>query len=71
MFNIINIIKGNWKRFNGVSTPISRSRLAICKSCDNKKRILFVGYICKSCGCPIKSKVLVHEEKCPNNKWII
>jgi hypothetical protein len=45
-------------------TEQSEQRLAICHSCPE-----WNGKSCKVCGCYVKLKVRVPEEKCPHGKW--
>lgn len=45
-------------------TEESKARLAICESCDQ-----WTGRSCKICGCFVKLKVKIPEEKCPAGKW--
>lgn len=45
-------------------TEESKARLAICQSCDQ-----WTGRSCKLCGCFVKLKVKIPEEKCPAGKW--
>jgi hypothetical protein len=45
-------------------TDESKARLAICESCDQ-----WTGKSCKICGCFVKLKVKIPEEKCPAGKW--
>lgn len=67
---IKNIIMGNWNRFTGKTlTNEGRRRLQICLQCEDKIRIGRNEYICKHCGCPIKSKNFVLDEECLLNKW--
>lgn len=49
-------------------TEDEKIRLDICSSCT-KTICLGKEKICSQCGCPIKSKVRVKEEKCNLNKW--
>lgn len=67
---IKNIIIGNWKRISCQKlTEEGQRRLNICLQCEDKIKISKKEYICKHCGCPIKSKNFVLEEKCLLNKW--
>lgn len=71
IFNKIkNIVIGNWRRFSGNQlTEEGQRRFNICMECDHKIQIAKTEYICKECGCPIKSKCQVLDEKCLLNKW--
>lgn len=63
-----NIIIGNWRNLTGYQSDETRRRRSICKSCDHN--IKFSGIrVCELCGCPIKSKTTVENEKCLSNKW--
>ena len=42
--------------------------IKICNNCNDKKYIIWIGYICKHCGCVLKSKATVEDEHCPMNK---
>lgn len=45
-----------------------RERVTTCSTCE----FLHKGLIhrCSSCGCPIKTKVLLKSESCPKGKWL-
>jgi hypothetical protein len=45
-------------------TEESKARLEVCKGCDQ-----WTGKSCKMCGCFVKLKVRIPEEKCPIGKW--
>lgn len=45
-------------------TEESKARLAVCHGCDK-----WTGTSCKVCGCFVKLKVKIPEEKCPEGKW--
>lgn len=45
-------------------TEESNARLATCQSCEQ-----WTGKSCKLCGCFVKLKVRIPEEKCPAGKW--
>ena len=65
-----NIFVGNFKRIFGQEmTQEGQRRLEICMQCEDKIRIGRNEYICKHCGCPIKSKNFVLDEECLLNKW--
>lgn len=67
---IKNIIVGNWRRFTCQKlTEEGQRRLNICLKCEDKIKISKNEYICKHCGCPIKSKNFILEEECLLNKW--
>lgn len=73
MVNIIkkflNILEGTAKNILHIYPEFSRQRYKICKKCDEKLYIPGFGFICKKCGCIIKSKITVKDEKCKLNKW--
>jgi len=43
---------------------MARYRLAFCNECPNKKNGR-----CKLCGCFVKAKVRVENQKCPDGRW--
>ena len=45
-------------------TEESKARLAVCHKCDK-----WTGTSCKVCGCFVKLKVKIPQEKCPEGKW--
>ena len=45
-------------------TEESKTRLAVCHKCDK-----WTGTSCKVCGCFVKLKVKIPQEKCPEGKW--
>ncbi len=69
MIKIKHIILGTLYNIFNKKKDISNPRLKICYKCKDKKYIFLVGYICKHCGCVLKSKTPVEDEKCPMNKW--
>ena len=67
---IKNIFIGNFNRFFGKElTKEVQKRLQICMECEDKIRITKNEYVCKHCGCPIKSKSFVLDEECFLKKW--
>lgn len=65
---IRNIIVGNWRNLIGYTSDEQKRRLDICKTCEHN--IKFSGTrICNLCGCILKSKAAVEDEKCYINKW--
>lgn len=65
-----NIIVGNWRRFTGQAlTEEGQRRLDICMKCDRKAQIAKNEYVCRECGCLLRSKVQVLEESCYLGKW--
>lgn len=69
MINIKHIILGTWYNVFNKKQDVSNPRLDICSCCPDKKYLLGIGYICKHCGCVLKSKTTINDEKCPINKW--
>lgn len=69
-FNWVKRVFTGWyNRFTGKNMELGKQRLEICMKCEDKLRLLGDEYICSHCGCPLKSKTLVNEEKCSLNKW--
>ena len=67
---IKNIFVGNFKRIKGEElSDEGKRRLNICIQCEDKIKISRNEYVCKHCGCPIKSKNFVLYEECYLNKW--
>lgn len=64
-----HIILGTYYNMTNKKTEISYPRLQICKTCENNKIQLCFGNYCDICGCILKSKTRVIDEKCPVNKW--
>lgn len=65
---IRNIIIGWYRRFFKPITEEEKQRLQTCLTCPDKIK-LGKEYVCKHCGCPVKSKIRVDKEKCYLNKW--
>ncbi len=66
---IIYGIKGITKSILGIDVTdnkLAQARIIICSTCSsldhNKMR-------CNECGCKLKYKVLLNNEKCPLGKW--
>lgn len=66
---IKHIIKGTYNNIFNKEQELSRSRLIKCYLCKDKKYLFGLGFICKHCGCVLKSKTTVKDEKCPAGKW--
>ena len=65
---LLHIIIGNWRRLIGYQSDEMKERLKICSTCEHK--IKFMGNeICDVCGCILKAKASIHDEKCLMNKW--
>lgn len=67
--NIKNIIEGWYRRWFKPLDEHEKRRLQICEACENKIRLYGNEYVCRSCGCPIKSKIRSKNEVCALNKW--
>jgi hypothetical protein len=48
-------------------TPLTKSRIAICHTCENRTKVWFC---CNICKCFIIAKARVESEKCPLGKWL-
>ena len=69
MYLQLNIFVGNFKRIKGEElSDEGKRRLNICIQCEDKIKISRNEYVCKHCGCPIKSKNFVLDEECYLNK---
>lgn len=66
--HIINIIIGNFKRLFHLGRSLYTERYRICAQCSEKEDTP-IGEICGLCGCPLKSKLVVDNEKCLIKKW--
>ena len=64
-----NIIEGWYRRWFKPLNEHEKHRLLICEQCDNKIKLYKGEYACKSCRCPIKSKIRSKDEVCALNKW--
>lgn len=64
-----NIIIGTYNNIFNKNNIISKPRLEICNICEYKVKVKGIGDICGICGCILKSKTTVDNEKCPKNKW--
>lgn len=69
VIKIKHIIKGTYNNIFKKEQELSRSRLVKCYLCKDKKYLFGLGFICKHCGCVLKSKTTVKDEKCPAGKW--
>ena len=58
-----SIIKGNFYRFHNVNNDLYIKRYSKCKNCQHKENTP-IGEVCGLCGCPLKSKLRVPDEKC-------
>ena len=46
---------------------VRQERMAACANCENLKGFLILR--CGLCGCVLKGKTLLLNEKCPAGKW--
>ena len=66
---IKHIILGTFKNIFKIYPKFSKNRYMICSRCSHRKRYKLLGFYCDECGCIIKSKITIKEEKCPHDKW--
>ena len=66
--HFIKIVIGNFRHLFGITPDYYQQRYKICKKCSNLERTP-IGEICGLCGCPLKSKLRVKDEKCLMNKF--
>jgi len=69
LIKIWHIIKSFYYRIFNKNQYLKAKRLPICNTCEHKIDIIGDESICGQCGCIIKNKILVKEEKCLINKW--
>lgn len=69
MVKIWHIIKGTYNNIFNKFSKLSIYRMSVCATCPKRKHIWGFGHYCSICGCIIKSKVTIDEEKCPNGRW--
>ena len=69
LVKIRNIVIGTYNNIFKREQDLSRKRLTECYKCEDKIYIVGLGFICKHCGCVLKSKTTVFDESCPINKW--
>jgi len=65
---IRNIFLGWWYRITGSNYELYKNRIKICNQCEHKVK-MFGDYWCNQCGCELKAKTRVKDEKCLMNKW--
>lgn len=58
------IIKAWAAALFGRNKAMAKPRLEICKVCPSN----ILG-VCTHCGCPVRAKVRLKEETCPEGKW--
>lgn len=68
IIKIKHIILGWWYRITGSNYDLYKSRMETCRSCEYRK-LLFGDEICSVCGCFLKAKTRVENEKCLKGKW--
>lgn len=68
LLKLKNIIIGNWRNIRGYQSDEQKRRLDICKTCEHNVKYMKTR-ICDQCGCILKSKASVENEKCVLNKW--
>ena len=66
---IKNIVKGWYFRCLGKNKELFDERFKHCNKCSSLIYITKREAICKECGCPIKSKLVVKDEYCLLKKW--
>lgn len=66
---IKHIIIGTYNNIFNKEKELSKQRLIVCYMCKDKKYLFGLGCICKKCGCILKSKTTILDEKCPAGKW--
>lgn len=69
LMKIKHIIIGTYNNIFNKQQELSKSRLLKCILCKDKVYIFGLGFICKHCGCVLKSKTTVEDEICPIGKW--
>lgn len=63
-----HIIIGWFNRIFKRNTYLYNKRIQICNACEHKEKILNEEY-CSICFCPLKSKLVVEDEQCYDNRW--
>lgn len=49
---------------------LQQKRLEICMPCEHIAIVPLLGFAkCNACGCPIRSKIMLDNSKCPKGKW--
>ena len=64
-----HIVEGTFRNIFKLYPEYSTNRLKICNNCPFKCYVPMMGYCCSKCGCVIKSKITIKEERCPVGKW--
>jgi hypothetical protein len=75
-FNDLEEIAIAWFRSRNPTAEqqqLALERLAVCDTCEFKQNsILFDGYKCSACGCPLHKKIFSTAGSsgvCPKGKW--
>lgn len=68
MVVIKNIILGFFYNLFDMKNELYRSRRKVCNKCESNKKIMGMHY-CDQCGCFLRAKLRVKDEKCLMNKW--
>lgn len=66
MINVSDILEGYWKLLTGQNREVMKTRAEICYNCGFLNRTFGT---CGRCGCGIKAKASLDQEKCPEGKW--
>lgn len=66
---IRNIIIGWWFVLINKTPDYYNERVAICSKCEHIIKLTKNESMCDSCGCIIRAKARVKNEKCNLNKW--
>ena len=66
---VLNIIVGTFNNLFGIMPSFGRSRMRKCMGCAHVRNGKVLGYRCSRCGCILRSKVTVRDEKCPIGVW--
>jgi hypothetical protein len=60
-----DITSYNLERLKLATHEIRMERRKVCNDCSSRK-----GFLCNECGCIIRAKTSVAQEKCPRDKWL-
>lgn len=63
-----HIIIGTFRNIFNIKKDYDKKRYEICKQCEFIDSSV-LGEYCSKCGCLIKSKIKVKNEKCILEKW--
>ncbi len=69
MWKVVNIIVGFFNMIFKRRQALSNYRLDICRGCNERVKIKIIGDFCSLCGCKLKAKTTVLNEKCELGKW--